>query len=96
MDLNGTVTEVGLTLTIGALPAVPALFWAEALVDYIGHSNVFIMAFTFYGLRYTGKLNYLDLGLMRVDCWNFTQIKDHFDLVYWSISAEFIFLSHRI
>ncbi|KAF9410041.1 hypothetical protein HW555_010758 [Spodoptera exigua] len=53
-ELNGTVTEMGLTLTAGALPAVPALWWAEALVDYIGHSNVFIMAFTFYGIRYTG------------------------------------------
>uniref|UniRef100_A0A2A4JXZ6 Major facilitator superfamily associated domain-containing protein n=1 Tax=Heliothis virescens TaxID=7102 RepID=A0A2A4JXZ6_HELVI len=53
-ELNGTVSEMGLTLTAGALPAVPALWWAEALVDYIGHSNVFIMAFTFYGVRYTG------------------------------------------
>lgn len=53
-DLNGTIIEMGLTLTAGALPAVPALWWAEALVDYIGHSNVFIMAFTFYGIRYTG------------------------------------------
>lgn len=53
-ELNGTITEVGVTLTAGALPAVPALWWAEALVDYIGHSNLFITAFTFYGLRYTG------------------------------------------
>ncbi|XP_013185915.2 uncharacterized protein LOC106131367 [Amyelois transitella] len=49
-----TATKVGLTLTVGALPAVPALLWAEALVDYIGHSNVFITAFIFYCLRYTG------------------------------------------
>ncbi|PZC75860.1 hypothetical protein B5X24_HaOG205562 [Helicoverpa armigera] len=49
-----TATGMGLTLTVGALPAVPALWWAEALVDYIGHSNIFIMAFTFYGVRYTG------------------------------------------
>ncbi|XP_053599751.1 uncharacterized protein SP1173 isoform X2 [Plodia interpunctella] len=49
-----TATKVGLTLTVGALPAVPALLWAEALVDYIGHSNVFITAFTFYCLRYIG------------------------------------------
>ncbi|XP_045763576.1 uncharacterized protein LOC123866204 [Maniola jurtina] len=53
-QLNGTALEVGLTMTAGALPAVPALWWAEALVDYIGHSNVFITAFTFYCLRYTG------------------------------------------
>lgn len=68
MDLNKTVSELnktvlssdtatkmGLTMTAGALPAVPALLWAEALVDYIGHSNVFITAFTFYCLRYTGE-----------------------------------------
>ncbi|XP_047989275.1 uncharacterized protein LOC125228664 [Leguminivora glycinivorella] len=53
-DLNGTETEMGLTVTIGALPAIPALWWAEALVDYVGHSNIFITAFTFYCLRYTG------------------------------------------
>ncbi|XP_045534115.1 uncharacterized protein LOC106708597 [Papilio machaon] len=54
VELNGTLTQVGLMMTEGALPAVPALWWAEALVDYIGHSNVFISAFTFYCLRYTG------------------------------------------
>ncbi|CAG9792005.1 unnamed protein product [Diatraea saccharalis] len=54
MEMNGTLLHVGLTMTAGALPAVPALWWAEALVDYIGHSNVFISAFTFYCLRYTG------------------------------------------
>ncbi|XP_026326657.1 uncharacterized protein LOC113235241 [Hyposmocoma kahamanoa] len=53
-DINGTMTQVGLTMTVGALPAIPALWWAEAVVDYIGHSNVFITAFTFYCLRYTG------------------------------------------
>ncbi|XP_049888125.1 uncharacterized protein LOC126382357 [Pectinophora gossypiella] len=53
-EVNGTLTELGLMMTVGALPAIPALWWAEALVDYIGHSNVFIMAFTFYCLRYTG------------------------------------------
>ncbi|XP_041973029.1 uncharacterized protein LOC121728799 isoform X2 [Aricia agestis] len=52
-ELNGTALEVGLTLSAGALPAVPALWWAEALVDFIGHSNLFITAFTFYCLRYT-------------------------------------------
>ncbi|XP_045459822.1 uncharacterized protein LOC123670369 [Melitaea cinxia] len=52
--LNGTALEAGLARTAGALPAVPALWWAEALVDYVGHSNVFISAFTFYCLRYTG------------------------------------------
>lgn len=54
MELNSTAAQVGLTRTLAALPAVPALWWAEALVDYVGHSNVFITAFTFYCLRYTG------------------------------------------
>ncbi|KAL4714450.1 hypothetical protein ACJJTC_017745 [Scirpophaga incertulas] len=53
LDLNGTMLDIGLTMTAGALPALPALWWAEALVDYIGHSNVFITAFAFYCLRYT-------------------------------------------
>ncbi|KAI5634323.1 MFS_1 like family domain-containing protein [Phthorimaea operculella] len=53
-DPNMTFVELGLTMTAGAIPAIPVLFWAEAVVDYIGHSNVFIIAFTFYCLRYTG------------------------------------------
>lgn len=65
-EMNGTYTEVGLTLTAGALPAVPALWWAEALVDYIGHSNVFILAFTFYGLRYTGLASSNEYSLVAV------------------------------
>ncbi|VVC89159.1 unnamed protein product [Leptidea sinapis] len=51
-ELNASSVQVGLTMTAGALPALPALWWAEAVVDYIGHSNVFITAFTFYCLRY--------------------------------------------
>lgn len=54
LNVNNTDTLVGLTLTVGALPAIPALWWAEVVVDYVGHSNVLIMAFTFYCLRYTG------------------------------------------
>lgn len=54
LELNGTTVTAGLTLTAGAVPAIPALWWAEAVVDYIGHSNVYIGAFTFYCLRYTG------------------------------------------
>ncbi|XP_068628197.1 uncharacterized protein SP1173 [Battus philenor] len=54
LELNGTFSQVGLLMTETALPAVPALWWAEALVDYVGHSNIFISAFIFYCLRYTG------------------------------------------
>ncbi|CAG4964486.1 unnamed protein product [Parnassius apollo] len=54
MELDGTLVRVGATLSAGALPALAALWWAEALVDYVGHSNLFITAFIFYCLRYTG------------------------------------------
>lgn len=54
MELHGNDTLIGLTLTIGALPAIPALWWAETVIDYLGHSNVLIAAFCFYCLRLTG------------------------------------------
>ncbi|XP_072941724.1 uncharacterized protein SP1173 [Epargyreus clarus] len=57
IEVNGTWVHAGLTSTAGALPAVPALIWAEALVDYVGHSNLFITAFIFYCLRFTGLAN---------------------------------------
>lgn len=45
---------VGLTLTIGALPAIPILWNAERIVDYCGHSNILISAFAVYIVRYAG------------------------------------------
>lgn len=45
---------VGLTLTIGALPAIPILWHAERIVDYCGHSNILISSFAVYIVRYTG------------------------------------------
>lgn len=50
---------VGLTLTIGALPALPVLWRAERIVDYCGHSNILIAAFAVYIVRYSG-LAYLE------------------------------------
>lgn len=41
-------------MTIGLLPAIPILWKAEQLIDYCGHNNIFIGAFTFYIIRYTG------------------------------------------
>ncbi|XP_045492373.1 uncharacterized protein LOC123691837 [Colias croceus] len=64
VKMNSTSLLAGLTLTAGALPAVPALCWAEALVDYIGHSNVFIAAFTFYCLRYTALASSTDYNVI--------------------------------
>lgn len=45
---------VGLTLSFGALPAIPILWNAERIVDYCGHSNILIASFAVYILRYTG------------------------------------------
>ncbi|XP_060531100.1 uncharacterized protein LOC132704840 isoform X2 [Cylas formicarius] len=39
---------VGLTISVGALPAVIFLFFAETIVDYCGHSNVLIFCFVNY------------------------------------------------
>jgi hypothetical protein len=43
-----------LTLTAGALPAVPVMWFSEQVVNYCGHSNLLIIAFIFYIVRYTG------------------------------------------
>lgn len=51
----GSDMILSLTMSVGALPAIPVLWKAERLVDYCGHSNIFIAAFTFYILKYTGK-----------------------------------------
>ncbi|XP_023289628.1 uncharacterized protein LOC105698511 isoform X2 [Orussus abietinus] len=53
-NLKGDELSIGLTLTIGALPAVLFLWKSEHLVDYCGHSNLLITAFTIYIVRFTG------------------------------------------
>ncbi|XP_055693493.1 uncharacterized protein LOC129795946 [Lutzomyia longipalpis] len=52
--ITGSDLLVGLTLTVGALPAIPVLWNAEKIVDFCGHSNILIGAFSVYILRYTG------------------------------------------
>lgn len=52
--MNGSNIILSLTMTIGILPAIPILWKAEQLIDYCGHNNIFIGAFTFYIIRYTG------------------------------------------
>lgn len=58
MDLSGNELNVGLTITVGALPAVLFLIYIEKIVDYCGHNNLLIAAFTFYIIHYTGVLDY--------------------------------------
>lgn len=43
---------ITLTLTVGALSAIPILWFAEPIVDYCGHTNLLISSFVFYSLRF--------------------------------------------
>lgn len=40
--------------TVAALPALIPLWYSERFVDYCGHSNILMAAFSVYILRYTG------------------------------------------
>ncbi|KAJ8678990.1 hypothetical protein QAD02_014777 [Eretmocerus hayati] len=54
VHLKADEFEIGVALTIGALPAVLFLWKSEHFVDYCGHSNLLITAFIMYILRFTG------------------------------------------
>ncbi|XP_050299999.1 uncharacterized protein LOC126738620 [Anthonomus grandis grandis] len=45
---EGNSLIIGLTLTIGAIPAVLFLIFAEKIVDYCGHSNILIFCLVNY------------------------------------------------
>lgn len=45
---SGKPLIVGLTITVGALPAVLFFIFAERIVDYCGHSNILIFCFVNY------------------------------------------------
>lgn len=45
---------VGAAAAAGAFLSLPFAWKANTIVSYCGFSNVFIAAFTFYILRYTG------------------------------------------
>ncbi|XP_044579842.1 uncharacterized protein LOC123261971 isoform X1 [Cotesia glomerata] len=53
-ELTGDSLAIGVILTVGALPALLFLWKSEHLVDYCGHSNLLIMAFTMYIVRFAG------------------------------------------
>ncbi|XP_006607714.1 uncharacterized protein LOC102675846 isoform X2 [Apis dorsata] len=52
--LGGDELPIGVAMTIGAIPAFLFLWKSEHLVDYCGHSNLLITAFTVYIIRFTG------------------------------------------
>jgi len=43
-------------VVLALIPSAPVLWYSEKVVDYCGHSNILIVAFTFYIIRYTGLL----------------------------------------
>ncbi|XP_076231800.1 uncharacterized protein LOC143177626 isoform X2 [Calliopsis andreniformis] len=52
--LGGDELLIGVAMTVGAIPALLFLWKSEHLVDYCGHSNLLITAFTVYIIRFTG------------------------------------------
>ncbi|XP_043509241.1 uncharacterized protein LOC122528313 isoform X1 [Frieseomelitta varia] len=52
--LGGDEFPIGVAMTVGAVPAFLFLWKSEHLVDYCGHSNLLITAFTVYIIRFTG------------------------------------------
>ncbi|XP_012525865.1 uncharacterized protein LOC105830811 isoform X2 [Monomorium pharaonis] len=54
LRLGGDELSIGVAMTVGAIPAFLFLWKSEHLVDYCGHSNLLITAFTVYILRFTG------------------------------------------
>ncbi|KAM0724971.1 Major facilitator superfamily domain-containing protein 6-A [Formica fusca] len=51
--LGGDELSIGVAMTVGAIPAFLFLWKSEHLVDYCGHSNLLITAFTVYIIRFT-------------------------------------------
>ncbi|XP_053986374.1 uncharacterized protein LOC128880374 isoform X2 [Hylaeus volcanicus] len=52
--LGGNELPIGVAMTVGAVPSFLFLWKSEHLVDYCGHSNLLITAFTVYIIRFTG------------------------------------------
>ncbi|XP_075214350.1 major facilitator superfamily domain-containing protein SP1173 [Lycorma delicatula] len=60
LELKGPELLVALTLTAGALPSIPFLCYSESIINYCGHSHLFITAFTFYIIRFTGLVYFVN------------------------------------
>lgn len=66
MNLEGTPLIIGLAITAGSLPAVIFLIFAEKIVDYCGHTNILISAFTLYIIHYIGLTFTEDAALLLI------------------------------
>ncbi|KAF5284534.1 hypothetical protein FQA39_LY17007 [Lamprigera yunnana] len=51
--MSGNELNIGLTISVGALPAVLFLIFIERMIDYCGHTNLLNTAFVFYIIHYT-------------------------------------------
>lgn len=43
------------SVVLALIPSLLVLWNSEKVVNYCGHSNILIVAFTFYIIRYTGN-----------------------------------------
>jgi hypothetical protein len=57
---------IGLTLTMGAIPAASLFTFAEKVVDYCNHSNILILCFVSYIIHYVALANITDAGILLV------------------------------
>lgn len=53
-SLQASYLLQGLALTVGAIPSIPFLWFAEPLADHCGHANLLMTAFAVHALRYLG------------------------------------------
>lgn len=56
----------GLSLLVTGLLAIPLFWYAERIVDYCGHSNILIIAFSFYIIRFLGLAVVEDVWLILI------------------------------
>lgn len=54
MDVNATFV-IRESVLLALIPSLLVLWYSGTVVDYCGHSNILIVAFTFYIIRYTGN-----------------------------------------
>lgn len=54
-DAKYQVWELGLTVTAGTILAMPLMWNSETLIEYCGYTNIFIISFAFYIIRFTGE-----------------------------------------
>ncbi|KMQ98495.1 macrophage mhc class i receptor 2-like protein [Lasius niger] len=88
--LGGDELSIGVAMTVGAIPAFLFLWKSEHLVDYCGHSNLLITAFTVYIIRFTG------LSLVSEPWWSLiTEALEVFTLGIMWVTA-ILYLRHLV